>query len=109
MDRDRQAVLEREAAVSGEVVGMGMRLQDAFDPQAGVPGGLEVRLDRERRIDDDGHAGGGVADEVGGAPQVLVDELPEHRHEKGRPSLRAITIRCTSFVPSPISRIFWSR
>ena len=109
MDRDRQAVLEREAAVSGEVVGMGVRLEDAGDPQAGVPGRLEVRLDRERRIDDDGHAGGGVADEVGGAPQVLVDELPEDRHEKGRPSLRAITIRCTSFVPSPISRIFWSR
>ena len=36
-------MLEREAAVSGEVVGMGMRLQDAFDPQAGVPGGLDVR------------------------------------------------------------------
>ena len=27
----------------------------------------------------------------------------------GRPRCRAITIRWTSFVPSPISRIFWSR
>ena len=26
-----------------------------------------------------------------------------------RPRWRAITMRCTSFVPSPISRIFWSR
>ena len=26
-----------------------------------------------------------------------------------RPRWRAMTIRCTSFVPSPISRIFWSR
>jgi hypothetical protein len=25
------------------------------------------------------------------------------------PSCFAITIRCTSLVPSPISRIFWSR
>ena len=26
-----------------------------------------------------------------------------------RPRWRAMTMRCTSFVPSPISRIFWSR
>ena len=33
------------------------------------------------------------------------DEQPPH----GSPRCRAITIRWTSFVPSPISRIFWSR
>jgi hypothetical protein len=31
------------------------------------------------------------------------------RPDAQRPSSLAITMRCTSFVPSPISRIFWSR
>ena len=30
----------------------------------------------------------------------------DERQPHGKPSCRAITIRCTSFVPSPISRIF---
>ena len=30
----------------------------------------------------------------------------DEREPHGKPSCRAITIRCTSFVPSPISRIF---
>ena len=41
------------------------------------PAAVEVRLDRERRVDHDRLAGGGVADEVGAAAEVVVDELPE--------------------------------
>ena len=33
----------------------------------------------------------------------------EQQLSHGSPRCRAITIRWTSFVPSPISRIFWSR
>ena len=36
-------------------------------------------------------------------------ESGHRRSPSHRPSSRAMTIRCTSFVPSPISRIFWSR
>ena len=60
----------------------------------------------ERRIDDDGLAGGLAADEVGGAAEVAPDDLLE---DHSSPSPRAITRRWISFVPSPISRIFASR
>ena len=53
VDRDRDAVLEREAAVAGEVVGVGMRLEHAHDANAGLRRRREVRLDRECRVDDD--------------------------------------------------------
>ena len=49
-----------------------------------------------------------VADQIARAPEILVDELPKV-HDVGSPRCRAITMRCTSLVPSPISRIFWSR
>jgi len=38
-----------------------------------------------------------------------VDDRDRVREDHYRPKCRAITIRCTSFVPSPISWIFWSR
>ncbi len=87
---------------------------------ARLGGGTDVLLDRQGRVDDDGLTGARVADQIGATPQVLIDELPE-QHDRERtsgsgriwltysPSWRAMTMRCTSFVPSPISRIFWSR
>ena len=46
VDADRDAVLEREPAVTGDVVGVGVRLDGAHDAHA-VPFGLrEQRLDR---------------------------------------------------------------
>ena len=107
-------MLEREAPVAREVVGVGVRLEHAHDPHALALRRLEVLLDRERRVDHDRLARVGVADEVRAAAEIVVDELPEE-HESAdasagyRPRWRAITMRCTSFVPSPISRIFWSR
>ena len=38
---------------------------------------IQILLDRVGRIDDDGDAGVLVTDEVRGAPEVVVDELPE--------------------------------
>jgi hypothetical protein len=37
-------------------------------------------LDRERRIDHDSDACLRITDEVRGAPQILVHELPEEQH-----------------------------
>jgi hypothetical protein len=73
-------VLEREAAVARDVVGVRVRLErpDEVDvPRAGL---LDVRLDRVRGVDDDREAGRLVADQVGRAAEVVVDELAEeHR------------------------------
>ena len=52
VDADRNVVLEREAAVAGEVVGVGVRLEHAYDPHARPLGHLEVGLDRVGGIDD---------------------------------------------------------
>ncbi len=112
MDRDRKPVLEREA-VRGPRRGRRVcASRGPLDAHAVCGGRLEVLLDLERRVDDDGDARGTVADQVRGAAQILVHELPEEEHlgePRRGPRCLAITIRCTSFVPSPISRIFWSR
>ena len=80
MDPHRDAVLEREPAVAGDVVGVRVGLEHRREPHAVVRGRGQVLLDRERRVDDDRLAGLLVADEVGGAAEVLVDELLE-QHE----------------------------
>ena len=77
VDRDACAVLEREAAVSRDVVGVVVRLDDANDLHA-VPLRLgDVLLDRVRGIDDDRLARGFGADEVRRAAEVGIDELAE--------------------------------
>ena len=45
MDRDRHAVLERQPAVAREVVGVGVRLDDAHDADAAPLGLAQERLD----------------------------------------------------------------
>ncbi len=75
--RDREPVLERESAVPGDVVRVRVRLEHAHDPHACFGRRLEVRLDRVGRVDDDRDPRLLVADEIGGATQVPVHELPE--------------------------------
>ena len=74
---DGNAVLEREAPVPGDVVGVRVRLDDPRQPHAAPLRFLEVLLDPVGRVDDDGHAGVLVSDEVRGASEVVVDELLE--------------------------------
>ncbi len=80
VDRHRNAVLQREAPVAREMIGMGVRLQHALDPHACLLRGLQVLLDPERRIDDDRDTRIRVADQVRGAPEVVVHELPKEQH-----------------------------
>ena len=77
MDRDRDVVLQRQPSVTRYVVGVRVRLQHAHDAHARLFGRGQVRLDRVGGVDQQCLARVGVADEVGGAPEVLVDELPE--------------------------------
>ena len=81
VDVDGNAVLEREPPVPGDVVGVRVRLEDARDPHVPLLGLLEVGLDRVRGIDDHGLTRGLVADQVGRAAEIVVDELPK-LHEK---------------------------
>ena len=87
MDAHRDPMLEREPPVSGEVVGVRVRLDRADDADVALLGFGEVLLDRERRIDDDRVTGTGIADEVGGAAERVVDELRED-HGRARPYQR---------------------
>ena len=87
MDAHRDAVLEREPPVSREVVGVRVRLDRADDADVVLRGLVEVLLDREGRIDDDRVSGLGIADEVGRAPERVVDELRED-HGRARPYQR---------------------
>jgi hypothetical protein len=59
------------------VVGVRVGLDHANKAHAAPLGFLEVLLDREGRVDDDGLAGALVADEVRSAPESVVDELRE--------------------------------
>ena len=81
VDVNGNAVLEREPAVPGDVVGVRVRLEHARDPHVPLLGLGEVRLDRVRGIDDHGLTRGLVADQVGRAAEIVVDELPK-LHEK---------------------------
>ena len=56
---------------------MVVRLDHARDPQTVALGFLDVLLDRVRRVDDEGLAGVGGADQIGGAAEIVVDELAE--------------------------------
>ena len=69
-----------------EMVGMGVRLHDPDDADVPPLGLLEVLLDREGRIDDDGLAGTRIADEVGSTPERVVDELREDQAARDRSS-----------------------
>ena len=83
VDGHRDPALECEPAVPGHVVGVRVGLQHPRDPDAGPLRLLEVLLDRVGGVDEQRLARVGVADEVRGAPEILVDELPE---EHRRPS-----------------------
>ena len=80
VDVDRGAAGAGEAAVAGDVVGVVVGLQHVLDPHPVQAGQVQVGVDVPLRIDHRGDAGGGVADQIGGTAEVLVDDLAEeHR------------------------------
>ena len=87
VDAHGNAVLEGEPAVPGKVVGVRVGLDHADDADVVPLGLLDVLLDRERRVDDDGLTGSRIADDVRRTPERIVDELRED-HGRGRPYQR---------------------
>ena len=77
VDRDRHAVLEREPAVPGEVIGVRVGLDDADDLDAVLRCRREHGRERVRGIDDRRDPGLLVTDQVRRAPEVVVQELLE--------------------------------
>ena len=80
-------LLEREATVPRDVVGVGMRLQHPDDPDALLGRSFQIGLDRVRGVDQEGLPLGGVADQVGGAAEIVVDELAKQHTRKLTPHL----------------------
>ena len=101
---DRDAVFERQSSVAGDVVGVRVRLEDAHDPDLAPRRLLEVLLDRVRRVDDDRLAGVLATDEIGGATEIVVDELPE-QHVASRLTARRFETASKRVVAR---RSYWS-
>jgi len=77
VDGDRDPVLKRQPPVSGDVVGVSVRLERAHDSHALLFRRREILLDRVGGIDDDRLMRLRIADEIRRAAEVVVDELPE--------------------------------
>jgi hypothetical protein len=77
MDRDRCAVLEGEATVPGQVIGVRVRFDRPDDLDVVFGRRRQHRLERIGRVDDRGDAGLLVTDQVRRAPEVVVEELLE--------------------------------
>ena len=82
VDRDRHAVLEREPAVTRDVVGVRVRLEHPLDPDAlGLRPPPGTARSRTAGSTTTATPAVRVTDEVGGAAEILVHELPEEQHE----------------------------
>ena len=77
MDVDRGAGGRGQPAVPRDVVRVVVGLEHVVDRDTEVARELEVLADLEAGVDHRGHAGVVVANEVGGAAEVVVDDLPE--------------------------------
>ncbi len=75
VDVNRCAGRRGEAAVSGDVVGVVVGLQDVLDAHSEVARQPEVLVDVELRVHDGSDAGVLVADQVAGAAEVVVGDL----------------------------------
>ena len=83
VDRHRDAVLEREPAVAGQVIGVRVGLDHPHDLHLALGGRLQHRFDRERWIDDRSDACILVAHQIRRTAEVVVQKLLE-QHEMSR-------------------------
>jgi hypothetical protein len=77
VDVDRRAGRAGQPPVARDMIGVVMRLEHVLDPDAVQAAEAEVGLDGPLRVDHGRDACSGVADEIGGAAQVLVQDLAE--------------------------------
>ncbi len=111
VDVDHGAGGRGEAPVTRHVVGVVVRLEHVVDVHAHVARELEVVVDLEPRVDDRGHPGVVVPDEVGGAAEIVVGDLPEDHPTKtttGSGPPRGLAQRVSSSRDSSRSRSRWT-
>jgi hypothetical protein len=84
VDVDRPPRGPGQPAVAGDVIGVVVGLEHVLDPDAVQPAQPQVRLDRPLGVDHGGDARASVTDEVGGAAQVLVQDLAEEHSRQLR-------------------------
>ena len=77
VDVDQRARRRRQPAVAAHVVGVVVGLEDVLDRDAEVAREPQVLADLQPRVDDRRDARVLVADQVGGAAEVLVRDLAE--------------------------------
>ena len=82
VDVDRRPGRLRQPPVPGDVVGVVVGLQHVPDPHPVHPRQPPVGLDVPLRIDHRHDPRFAVADQVGGAAEVLVDDLPEEHGQR---------------------------
>jgi hypothetical protein len=76
-----------QAPVARHVVGVVVRLQHVVDGHRPVARQLQVLVDLETRVDHGGHTGLLVADQIGGATEVVVGDLAKDHRCDSRASL----------------------
>ncbi len=91
MDAHRDAVIEGEPPVTRDVVGVRVGLEHADDAHLPPLRLGEQRLDRIRRIDRHRLVCAFAADQVGGAPEVVVQELLEEHGDDGTSGARYLS------------------
>ena len=105
VDVDRRPGGGGQAPVAGDVVGVVVGLEHVRDVHAHVAGQREVLVDVELGVDHGGDAGVLVADQVGGAAEVVVDDLAEDHAgsiaQTAATSPGARTTPASSSPPSP--------
>ena len=99
MDVDRRAGGAGEAPMSGDVVGVVVGLQHVLDPHPVQPRQAAVGIDVPLRIDHRRVPRIAIGDQIGGAAEVLVDDLAE---EHDRP-LQASAVRARRPVHAPFT------
>ena len=77
VDVDRRPGCPRQSPVPGDVVGVVVGLEHVLDPHPVQARQAQVGVDVPLRVDYRGDARGRIADQVGGAAEVLVDYLAE--------------------------------
>jgi hypothetical protein len=75
MNAHRDPVLQRQPAVTGDVVGVRVSLDRPNDMNSQVLRLGEDRLDRERRVDDDRFPRLLAAHEIRGTAEIVVQDL----------------------------------
>ncbi len=102
-DRRWHTMLQRKPPMTRKVVGMGVRLKHPHDLHPKAFGRLNVLLDPERRIDNNGLTSRGIAHEIAPAPQILVNKLLKH-HTTRLPANPGVTRTAGSTGRPPKSR-----